>query len=156
MTFCALFWPHTLPLNQSKYGVALALLSTFLVGKDLVKSRDLLLKQFPWTRQNTDWQNFKESRNVVKKMLLKAERRHTFEEVRLHKTNSSSLWKIINHAIPSKDKERPAYTKNLTVVSNEFILIFSKVGICKKKIASQVENFQPIRILAPPQMSYTV
>ena len=54
---------------------------------------------------------FKESRNTVKKMLLEAERRHTFEEVRLHKNNSSSLWKIINRAVPSKDKERPAYTK---------------------------------------------
>ena len=75
------------------------------------KSRDLLLKQFLWTCQNTDWQNFKESCNPVKKMLLEAERRHTFKEVRLHKNNSSSFWKIVNRAIPSKDKERPAYTK---------------------------------------------
>ena len=93
-----------------------------------MKSRDLLLKQFVWTRHNTDWQNFKESRNTVKKMLLEAERRHTFEEVRLHKNNSSSLWKIINRAIPSKDKERPAYTKNLTVVANELNQFFSNVG----------------------------
>ena len=61
-------------------------------------------------------------------MLLEAERRHTFEEVGFHKNNSSSLWKIINRAIPSKDKERPAYTKNLTVVANEFNQFFSKVG----------------------------
>ena len=73
-------------------------------------------------------QNFKESRNIVKKMLLEAERRYTFEEVRLHKNNSSSLWKIINRAIPFKDKERPAYTKNLTVVANKFNHFFSKVG----------------------------
>ena len=91
-------------IKSIKYRVGLALLST-------MKSRDLLLKQFLWTCQNTDWQNFKESCNLVKKMLLEAERRHTFEEVRLHKNNSSSLWKIINRAIPSKDKERPAYTK---------------------------------------------
>ena len=68
--------------------------------KDLMKSRDLLLKQFLWMRRNADWQNFKESRNIVKKMLLGDERRYTFEEVRLHKNNSSSLWKIINRAIP--------------------------------------------------------
>ena len=72
--------------------------------------------------------NFKESRTRVKKMLLEAERKHTFEEVRLHKNNPSSLWKIINCAIPSKNKESPAYTKNLSVVANEFNQYFSKVG----------------------------
>lgn len=98
--------------------------------KELMKSRDRLLKQFLWTRQDTDWQNFKESRIRVKKMLLEAERKHTFEEVRLHKNNPSSIWKIINRAIPSrsKDKESPAYTKNLSVVANEFNQFFSKVG----------------------------
>ena len=76
-------------------------------------------------------------------MLLEAERRNTFEEVRLHKNNSSSLCKIINRAIPSKDKERAAYyTKNLTLVAKEFNQFFSKVGkkslthlgTCQKKI----------------------
>ena len=95
---------------------------------DLMKSRDLRLKEFLWTHHNTDWQNFNESRNTVKKMLLEAERRHAFKEVRLHKNNSSSLWKMINRAMPSKDKETPAYTKHLTVVANEFNQFFSKVG----------------------------
>ena len=35
---------------------------------------------------------------------------------------------ITDCAIPSKDKERPAYTKNLTVAANEFNQFFSKVG----------------------------
>ena len=61
-------------------------------------------------------------------MLLEAERKCTFEEVRLHKNNPSLLWKIISSAIPSKDKESPAYTKNLSVVANEFNQFFSKVG----------------------------
>ena len=39
-----------------------------------MKSRDLFLKQFLRTRQNTDWQKFKELRNTVKKKLLEAER----------------------------------------------------------------------------------
>ena len=93
-----------------------------------MKSRDLLLKKFLWIRRNTDWQKFKELRNTVKKKLLEAERRHTFEKVRLRKNNFSSLWKIINRAIPSKDKERTTYTKNLTVVANEFNQFFPKVS----------------------------
>ena len=96
--------------------------------KDLMKSRDLLLKKFLKTRQNTDWQKFKELRNTVKKKFLEAETRHTFEEVSLNKNNSRSLWKIINRAIPSKNKDIPTYTKNLTVVTNEFNQFFSKVG----------------------------
>ena len=70
----------------------------------------------------------KESRIRVKKMLLEAERKHTFEEVRLHKNNRSSLWMIINQAIHSKDKGSPAYTIKLSVVANEFNQFFSKVG----------------------------
>ena len=45
-----------------------------------------------------------------------------------NKQNSRSLWKVINPAIPSKDKERPTYTKNLTVLANEFNQFFSMVG----------------------------
>lgn len=61
-------------------------------------------------------------------MLLKAERKQTFEEFRLLKNNPSSLCKIINCTISSKDKGRPAYIKNLSVVVNEFKQFFSKVG----------------------------
>ena len=61
-------------------------------------------------------------------MSLEAERRHTFEEVRLHKNHSSSLWKIINRAIPSKDKERPAYTKKPDSCSQRIQSVFCKVG----------------------------
>ena len=70
--------------------------------KDLMRSRDLLLKQFIQSRQDTEWINFKHSRDLVKKKLQEAERDHTFEEVTANKNNSGSLWKIINRAIPSK------------------------------------------------------
>ena len=37
--------------------------------KDLMRSRDLLLKQFIQSRQDTEWINFKHSRDLVKKKL---------------------------------------------------------------------------------------
>ena len=83
--------------------------------KDLMRSRDLLLKQFIQSRQDTEWINFKHSRDLVKKKLQEAERDHTFEEVTAKKKNSGSLWKIINRTIPSKDKQRPAFTKDVAV-----------------------------------------
>ena len=77
--------------------------------KDLMKSRDGLLKRFHQTRDAVDWDNFKESRNLVKKTLLEAERNHTFEEV---------TRKIINRALHFKIKERQIYSKDLKYVAN--------------------------------------
>ena len=67
-----------------------------------------------YTVRDSEWINFKHSRDLVKKKLQEAERDHTFEEVTGNKNNSGSLWKIINRAIPSKDKQRPAFTKDMT------------------------------------------
>ena len=86
--------------------------------KDLMRSRDLLLKQFIQSRQDTEWINVKHSRDLVKKKLQEAERDHTFEEVTANKNNPGSLWKITNRAIPSKDKQRPAFTKDVAVLTN--------------------------------------
>lgn len=97
--------------------------------KDLMRSRDLFLKQFIQSRQDTEWINFKHSRDLVKKKLQEAERDHTFEEVTANKNNSGSLWKIINRAIPSKDKQRPAFIKDVAVLTNEFNQFFAKVGL---------------------------
>ena len=97
--------------------------------KDLMRSRDLLLKQFIQSCQDNKWINFKHSHHLVKKKLQEAERDHTFKEVTANKNNSGSLWKIINHAIPSKDKQRPAFTKDVAVLTNEFNQFFAKVGL---------------------------
>ena len=86
--------------------------------KDLMKSRDGLLKRFHQTRDAVDWANFKESRNLVKKTLLEAERNHIFEEVTLHQKNPNSHWKIINRALHFKIKERQIYSKDLKYVAN--------------------------------------
>ena len=43
-------------------------------------------------------------------------------------TNSSSLWKIINRAIPSKDIQGPAFTKDTSVLADELNQFFAQVG----------------------------
>jgi len=70
--------------------------------------------------------NFKETRNLVKKMLREAERKRTYDEVRLLKNNSRSLWKIINRAIASKEKQNQTYANDLT--ANKFNQFFSNVS----------------------------
>jgi len=66
---------------------------------------------------------------LVKKTLREAERDYTLEGVIANKNNSGSLWKIINRAIPSKDKQRPAFTKDATVLAIKFKQFFAKVGL---------------------------
>ena len=91
-------------------------------------SRDGVHNRFLLTRDALDWKNFKESRDSVKRILSKAERKYTSEEVQLHKDNPSSLWKIINRVIPSKNQERLTYSKDLKTTANEFNRFFSSVG----------------------------
>lgn len=58
--------------------------------KDLMRSRDLFLKRFiRQSRQDTEWINFKHSRDLVKKKLQEAEKDHTFEEVTANKNNNT-------------------------------------------------------------------
>ena len=93
-----------------------------------MKTRNRLHHRFLETRHEIDWAEYKSSRKSVKRALINAERNYTHHEVQSNKQNSRSLWKVINCAIPSKDKERPAYTKNLTVLANEFNQFFFMVG----------------------------
>ena len=96
--------------------------------KDLMRSRDLLLKQFIQSRQDTEWINFKHSRDLVKKKLQEAERDHTFEEVTANKNNSGSLWKIFNchcfkNCVPNLHTSEEEMNKNLQqIVTSEDVI----------------------------------
>ena len=62
------------------------------------------------------------------------------KEVTANKNNSGSLWKIINRAIPSKDKQRPAFTKDVAVLTNEFNQFFAKVGLNAANAAQRLRE----------------
>ena len=70
--------------------------------KDLMRSRDLLLKQFIQSRQDTEWINFKHSRDLVKKKLQEAERDHTFKRSQLIKTTLAHSGKLLIAPSPPK------------------------------------------------------
>ena len=80
----------------------------------LMKTRDLLHRNFFQSRDPSDWSKYKESRDTIKEILRETERNYTFLEVQQNKSNPSSLWKVINRVIPSKNKEpQRVYTKDL-------------------------------------------
>ena len=86
--------------------------------KELMKTRDSLYRRFFQTRNETDWAEYKDSRKNVKRALIDAERKHTYQEVQSNKSNSRSLWKVINNIVPSKFQEKHVYS----------MFIFSSVG----------------------------
>ena len=82
--------------------------------KQLMKTRDLLHRNFFQSRDPSDWIKCKESRDTIKEILRETEQNYTFLEVQQNKSNPSSLWKVINRVIPSKNKElQRVYTKDL-------------------------------------------
>ncbi len=87
-----------------------------------MKFRDLHLRRFQLTRDQGDWVVYKEHRNKVKIKIKAAAKDHTFNEVREHKHNPRSLWKIINNIIPSKEKEMQVYSKDPKTVAEDFNL----------------------------------
>lgn len=66
--------------------------------------------------------------------------------MRSHKDNPSSLWKIINRALPAKDKERQIYSKDLKSVANDFNQFFVTVGrnASEASLRLALENNIPI------------
>ena len=97
--------------------------------KQLMKTRDLLHRNFFQSRDPSDWSKYKESRDTIKEILRETERNYTFLEVQQNKSNPSSLWKVINRVIPSKNKEpQRVYTKDLKTVADGFNVFFTSVG----------------------------
>ena len=96
--------------------------------KELMKSRNKLHQRFLKTRCKRDWEMYTESRKKVKVMLKEAEINHLADEVKVHKNNPGSLWKIINKTIPVKEKEKQVYTKDLKSIVEDFNNYFTSVG----------------------------
>lgn len=88
--------------------------------KQLMKTRDKLHRRFLQTRDTNDWVKFKKSHRSVKRALKDAERNHTLQKVQRDKNNPSSLWKVINLAMPFRECERQIYTKDHKIVADEF------------------------------------
>ena len=117
--------------------------------KELMKSRDKLHQRFLKTRCKRDWEMYRESRNNVKVMLKEAAINHLSDEVKLHKNNPGSLWKIINKTIPVKEKEKLIYTKDLESIVEDFNNYFTSVGKITAATALDLANKNNIALSDP-------
>lgn len=113
--------------------------------KQLMKTRDLLHRNFFQSRDPSDWSKYRESRDTIKEILRETEQNYTFLEVQQNKSNPSSLWKVINRVIPSKNKEsQRVYTKDLKTVADEFNVFFTSVGKTAALAASHLAEINNI------------
>ena len=78
--------------------------------KDLMAHRDQLHRQFKFSRDVGDWSTYKNARESVKIALKNAEKDYVRGEELPNKNNITSLWKIINRCIPSKERKIQCYS----------------------------------------------
>ena len=114
-----------------------------------MRDRDRLHRRFLQTRDNNDWNHYKEYRNKVKITLRNAATTHTFNEVRKHKHDPSSLWKTINRYIPGKEKESQVYTRNQKVVADEFNQYFTSLGRNAAEEVRHIAEDNNIDLISP-------
>ena len=66
------------------------------------------------------------------------------QQVQQNKSNPSSLWKVINRVILSKNKEpQRVYTKDLKTVADDFNVFFTSVGKTAALAASYLDALPP-------------
>ena len=94
---------------------------------ELMRDRDRLLKRVRCTGLPVDWELYRDSRQVVKIRLRKAEQEYINKEMEGCQ-NTSSQWKLIRNCLPRKEVTQQVYTRQVKAVAEEFHDFFVSVG----------------------------
>ena len=95
--------------------------------KELMRNRDRLLKRARCSGLPVDWELYRDSRQVVKFRLRKAEQEYINKEMEGCQ-NTSSQWKLIRNCLPRKEATQQVYTREVKAVAEEFNEFFVSVG----------------------------
>ena len=93
--------------------------------KDLIKTRDSMRR----TGSVNDWQVFRNLKKEVKSILRKAEKEYFNEQICANKNNTGAIWKTIRRALPKKSSCTTHYTKDSSILGNEFNQFFISFGV---------------------------
>ena len=96
--------------------------------KKLISARSNLHKIARQSGSLNDWNAFKQQRCKVKVALKKAETDYYNHQIISNKNSSASLWKTIRRALPQKSNPDRQYTKDTSVLAEEFNRYFISVG----------------------------
>ena len=101
--------------------------------KEKMAKRDQAHKIARETGAPVDWH----CRNDVKRVLREAEMEYVQNEVKKNQS-SSEQWKVIRNCIPTREKSRPAYSKDVKELATEFNEFFTEVGVCAAEEAKRL------------------
>ena len=93
-----------------------------------MKKRNTLHKIARQTGCALDWDRYRQYKNQVKFKLNEAERKFVNKKIQNSNNNNNSLRKIIRDCIPKKETSCPPYSRNVSVLANEFNEFFTSVG----------------------------
>lgn len=95
--------------------------------KELMRDRDRFLKIARCTGLPVDWEIYRDSRQVVKTRLRKAEQEYINKEMERCR-NTSSKWKLIRNCLPRKETTQLVYMRDIKEIVEEFNEFFVSVG----------------------------
>ena len=97
----------------------------------------------------TDWEHYRWCRNEVKRRLCDAERIHVQKEMNGNQS-SSAMWKVIRNCIPSKEKSKPVYSRDMTELANEVNEFFTSVGARAAAESKRLASVNVLPAYKPP------
>ena len=96
---------------------------------DLMKTRDSTQRKARRTGSVNDWQVFRDLKKEVKSILRTAAKEYFNEQICANKNNTGVIWKTIRRALPKKSSCTTHYTKDPSILANEFNQFFISVGV---------------------------
>ncbi|CAH3015487.1 unnamed protein product, partial [Porites evermanni] len=122
--------------------------------KEKMAKRDQAHKIARETGALVDWQYYRDCRNDVKRVLREAEKEYVQNEVKKNQS-SSEQWKVIRNCIPTREKSRPAYSRDM-----KELLFFTEVGVraaqeAKRFASKNIELLQTVQNFAARIVSGT-
>ena len=96
--------------------------------KELVLQRNNQLKIARQTLHQSDWEEYRILRRKVKATIRETEIVFVRNEISSNKENKSSKWKTVRGCLNSSGRDSLPYTRDCSVIANEFKEFFTSVG----------------------------
>ena len=117
--------------------------------KELMDERDQVHRVARESGSVTDWEHYCWCHNEVKRRLCDAERIYVQKEMNGNQS-SSAMWKVIRNCIPSKEKSRLVYSRDMTELANEFNEFFTSVGAKATAESKRLASVNVLPAYKPP------
>jgi hypothetical protein len=108
--------------------------------KDLMIARDRSHRKARRSGVERDWSEFKEKRRITKQRLREAEIAYIQEQIKSSKGDTvvTAFGKLYVNVCHHGDSNRPTYTRDATVVVEEFNDFFTTVGMKSAQLAKDL------------------